>query len=420
MMSTTLFGLLSGHLGCLWGSASSRPCGAQGLFACCLLPCFLCRQCGICGCASILTAVPDSPKEEGQGESNSAAPRLDRSWFVRLTDSRLLQATFLVLSGAAAAIVIDIGFNRRGDLFAGRPLFSAAFLAFTCSWLFQSIVVMWGIEAVKHVALVAEGTDCYVDPNALASELRGLAFAFAPKLLPTIMFGIGLVCCLPLAVVVFVHVTVTHFERVKYYGYYNFIVVELALRVGMPGAIVACECVLTAMTCRFMLEAFLVASTAKALVKAVHDDLSKQTMDSVSPDHLKKVHIACVHVVNHVLPELAKISKPTLGLMALKAIWACSSVVPVVFILAHHNDNGDAYFFKMFMILVVCYILSDLILGLLCLLLPASVSDACADLVKEMNDLRGRPFKTDCEAEVERVSSASGCASLTNAASLSH
>ena len=413
MMSTTLFGLLSGHLGCLWGSASSRPCGAQGLFACCLLPCFLCRQCGICGCASILTAVPHSPKEEGQGESNSAAPRLDRSWFVRLTDSRLLQATFLVLSGAVAAIVIEIGFNRLRDLFFGRPLFSAAFLAFTCSWLFQSIVVMWGIKTVKHVALVAEGTDCYVDPNALASELRGLAFAFAPKLLPTIMFGIGLVCGLPLAMVDFV----LHFTYLN--SYYK-LVDRLADQVGMPGAIVACECVLTAMTCRFMLEAFLVASTAKALVKAVHDDLSKQTMDSVSPDHLKKVHIACVHVVNHVLPELAKISKPTLGLMALKAIWACSSVVPVVFILAHHNDNGDAYFFKMFIILVVCYILSDLILGLLCLLLPASVSDACAGLVKEMNDLRGRPFKKDCEAEVERVSSASGCASLTNPVSLSH
>ena len=370
-----------------------------------MLPCFFCRQCGICGCASILAAVPDGPKVQGQSDSDSAAPRLDRSLFVRLTDSRLVQAAFLVLSCAVAVATVSFGLHRDGlgTVFTGRPLFSAAFVAFACGWLFQSIVVLWGIKAAKHVVLAPEGTECPMDPNALANELRGLAFAFAPKLLPTMLFGMGLVCLLPLAVVSWLHSF--YINPMDIQGSINLI----ALFVGMPGAMVACECVLTAMTCRFILEAFLVASTAKSLVKVVHDELKgtsepKEAMNSVELDHLKRVHVACGRLAYDDLPKLRKMSKPILGLVAFKTICACCSVVPVVFILA--LDEGMISY-KMLVVVAVLYILSDLLLGLLCLMLPASVSDACADLVKELNVLRVRPFKPGLEVEVGRDSSAS-------------
>ena len=323
-------------------------------------------------------------------------PRLDRSLLIRATGSRWLQATLVVLAAAVvAAAAYETLCGSRRYIYHGNPLVSAAIIAFAFSWLLQSIVVIWGCKAAKRVTLVAKHVadiPCPVDRESLAGELRGLACAFAPKLLATVLFSVGLLCAVPPRM----QFALAELSRPSYPIWNR--IADVAHECSLPVVMVACECVLTVMTCRFILEAFIVARTAKSLVIAVKDELRKETADSADPEHLRKIHVASGHLANHVLFELAKISKPTLGLVTLKMLWACSSVVPLVFLMGRAAEQSGSDCTKLLVVGLPVYILSDSLLGLACLWLPASVSDSCRDLVKELNNVRVRPFKKGCEA----------------------
>ncbi|CAE7832279.1 unnamed protein product [Symbiodinium sp. KB8] len=143
---------------------------------------------------------------------------------------------------------------------------------------------------------------------------------------------------------------------------------------------------------QFLLEAVIVARVAQAHVRTTRDSLDLKP----DVDKLQTFHKACVRLVDEIMPELAKISGPTLGLAACRAVMACLCVVEVARNLARWEEPRGK------VIVIALSIVIDMPVGLYCLLLPASVSDECAELMEHLNNVRAQEISKEVKVEVDR------------------
>jgi len=218
---------------------------------------------------------------------------------------------------------------------------------------------------------------------SLSREFRLIACILAPKMLLTFVISTGMLCVgLPRLCYLFMSSSrlLGTLPNSNAWGY-----IFLA-------AILGCEGLTFLMMSRFLLEAAVAGRIVEAEIGEVKGGLDMAVVD---PDLLTKARTGCGKLAKEILPELAKISGPTLCLAALKG---ATHIAYVLLWLLQTSRNMDWSFYSCFL---TCSLL-DLLVGPLCLFLPARVSDAFADLLEILNELRIKPVKQGCSAEVDR------------------
>ena len=296
---------------------------------------------------------------------------------MRATENPWVQASpaLLFFGEFAKAFVKDVLLDKY--MVSANPVLTAVHIAAPLMTCLSSLAVMWGLQAGPGVKFIANTAKCPSDlQKSLQDEFRVVSYFLGPRLfcnamsvwfmpLPILIFG----SCVRKAELVEHHVLVSA-------GYLAFFT-----------------------TCRFMLDAVIVARVAEAHVRTTKESLS---LEGVDAEKLQAFHKACVRLADEILPELAKISGPTLGLAACRAILALFAVIEVARFAA--NLKGLPEVLQMAGWLMTFII--DLPIGLYCLLLPASVSDACSELMEHLNNVRSKDIPKEHEAEVDRDSDA--------------
>ena len=356
-----------------------------------IMPCFFCRLCGVCSW-SVLAAVPPGPEPRDENAPQAyAVPRLDQGWLIRATDRRCIRTGVVV--AFAAALTCTLYFQAYASQVRRVELAMLYCMAF-CQ-LGLGLAVTWGLRASRHVLLVADGATCPEDVRkSLPAEFRMIACILGPRALLTILVGMGVLCAGLAVGVQFVRETVVDGIYVALwdirYDMYNDRYSYLL------GTCFACEGVLFIMTVTFLLEATIAARVVEAHVSKVKTGLDMTVAD---PGSLKNTCHECGKLANEVLPELAKISGPLLCVATLKAAFHFACVVLALSRAAKAPANPS--FLLVLGLKLACSLL-DLLVGPLCLFLPARVSDAFADLLDTLNKLRVKPVKEGCDAEVDR------------------
>ena len=176
---------------------------------------------------------------------------------------------------------------------------------------------------------------------------------------------------------------------------------------GMAMGAVACSdvcyfCLLRLCILKFMLDNYIVSSVARisvdtAVAKLQHlveklcgqgdqdeQETSPQTLQEDVEKAVIDVHLCAVDLAERVLPALQKIGASALGFAVVS--WTYSFTWVFSFLA---NDMDSIKKQPIHLVSEVLGImLTSLPLGLMCLIPPASVSDACDNLVKQMNKLR--------------------------------
>ena len=349
-----------------------------------ILPCFFCRLCGVCGWSALAVVPPGLEPPDEKTPAAYSVPRLDQGWLIRATDQRCIRIGVVVAYAATLASTLYIIHTLKGV--AGGTVELAMLWCMAFCQLGLGLAVAWGLRASRHVLLVADGATCPEDlRKSLQAELRMIACILGPRVLLTILVGIGLLCGgLRCGVNAIVHGFI-HLQALLY-----------ARRTCMFGTLFACEGLLFMMTVTFLLEATIAARVVEAHVGEVKTGVDMTVADPVL---LKNTCNDCGKLANEVLPELAKISGPLLWVTALKAAFHFACVVFALSIAA--KVPADPSVLLILGLFLACPLL-DLLVGPLCLFLPARVSDAFADLLDTLNKLRVKPVKEGCDAEVDR------------------
>ncbi|CAE7189679.1 unnamed protein product [Symbiodinium sp. CCMP2456] len=324
-----------------------------------IMPCFFCRLCGACGGIG-LAAVPPGPESP-----DHVATWLEQSWFIRATDWSWIRVGVVIVL-ASRLFLVSCMFP------------TSATLLNTVSWcislchLVLGLSVIWGLRSMRRVMLAYCTDDLQM---SLRGEFRLIACVLAPKMFLAFVISTG---GLPILCILFI----SH----QVYGYGDAGLVQ-----GL--AFLGCESLIFIMMTRFLLEAAIAGRIVEAEVGEVKRGLDMLTVD---PDLLTKARAGCGKLAKEILPELAKISGPTLCLAALHG--ALHFVYVVGWLVMTSGEYMPSTYLTF---LLVCSQL-DILVGPLCLFLPARVSDAFADLLEILNELRIKPVKEGCSAEVDR------------------
>ena len=308
---------------------------------------------------------PDSPDH---------AIWLEQSWFIRATNWSCIHI--------GVVIVFACSFLFGSFMQPVFPTLEDTLACFIClCHLVLALSVIWGLRSMRKVTLAYCTADLQM---SLSREFRLIACILAPKMLLTFVISTGMLCVgLPRLCYLFMSSSrlLGTLPNSNAWGY-----IFLA-------AILGCEGLTFLMMSRFLLEAAVAGRIVEAEIGEVKGGLDMAVVD---PDLLTKARTGCGKLAKEILPELAKISGPTLCLAALKG---ATHIAYVLLWLLQTSRNMDWSFYSCFL---TCSLL-DLLVGPLCLFLPARVSDAFADLLEILNELRIKPVKQGCSAEVDRA-----------------
>ncbi|CAE7300694.1 unnamed protein product [Symbiodinium sp. CCMP2592] len=345
------------------------------VFACLgvfIVPCFFCRLCGACG-GIVLAAVPPGPQSP-----DHVATWLEQSWFTRATDWSCVRVGVVIVF---ASLLLWACFPL-----SGFPTLQTAVVWFIClCHLMLGLSVIWGLRCMSRVTFAYSAEDLRM---SLRSEFRLIACMLAPKILLSVMLCIGMLCAgLPVVCCqLYLRSTPLVESLLNPWS-----VVRLL-------AFLCCEGLTFLMMSRFLLEAAIAGRIVEAEIVEVKRGLDIVVAD---PDLVTKARTGCGRLAKEILPELAKISGPTLCLAALKGATHFAYVIGWLDVTGHLSDSAFAT--EVFLCtLCLAWALLDLLVGPLCLFLPARVSDAFADLLEILNELRIKPVKEGCSAEVDR------------------
>ena len=337
-------------------------------------------MCGKCG-FRVLSSWPNGPDTTSDSDSKSTyvVPCLEQSQLVRATENPWVQASpALLFAGMfVKALLKDVIFDKY--MASANPALTAVRVAAPLVNCLSSLAVMWGLQAGPGVKFIANTAKCPSDlQKPLQDEFRFVSYFLGPRLFCNAIST----WCMPLFLL-FLHRSgcVGKAELVEHH------------------ALVSAAYLAFFLACRFMLEAAIVARVAEAHVRTTKDSLS---LEGVDAEKLQAFHKACVRLADDILPELAKISGPTLGLAACRAILAFFAVIEVARCAA---DMGSPVG-KLQIAFLLMAVIIDLPVGLYCLLLPASVSDACLELMEHLNNVRSQDIPKEDKAEVDRDSDA--------------
>ena len=343
------------------------------------MPGFLCGICGKCGFEA-LESVPAGHDEKTGDKTSCLVPRLKQSLLVRTTKHWWVQANPALIFAAFSlkAVISSVLFDRHLDAVSPAiASMTAVHVALPMVSCLSSLAVLWGLQAAPGVAFISDTAQCPADlPKSLQAEFATVSCYLGPRLGMLTLTGWSMPCFIyTLANSEQCFKPASAFAQVSY---------------------LAAGYLLNILASQFLLEAVIVARVAQAHVRTTRDSLDLKP----DVDKLQTFHKACVRLVDEIMPELAKISGPTLGLAACRAVMACLCVVEVARNLARWEEPRGK------VIVIALSIVIDMPVGLYCLLLPASVSDECAELMEHLNNVRAQEISKEVKVEVDRDSDA--------------
>ncbi|CAE7659799.1 unnamed protein product [Symbiodinium microadriaticum] len=299
----------------------------------------------------------------------SAASKLwnqtTKHWWVQANPALIFAAFSL------KAVISSVLFDRHLDAVSPAiASMTAVHVALPMVSCLSSLAVLWGLQAAPGVAFISDTAQCPADlPKSLQAEFATVSCYLGPRLGMLTLTGWSMPCFIyTLANSEQCFKPASAFAQVSY---------------------LAAGYLLNILASQFLLEAVIVARVAQAHVRTTRDSLDLKP----DVDKLQTFHKACVRLVDEIMPELAKISGPTLGLAACRAVMACLCVVEVARNLARWEEPRGK------VIVIALSIVIDMPVGLYCLLLPASVSDECAELMEHLNNVRAQEISKEVKEQ---------------------
>ncbi|CAE7941541.1 unnamed protein product, partial [Symbiodinium necroappetens] len=304
----------------------------------------------------------------------SAASKLwkqtTKHWWVQANPA-LIFAAFSVKE-VIKRVLFDSHLGVASPAMAAMTAVHVAFPLLSC---LSSLAVLWGLQATPGVAFISDTAQCPADlQKSLQGEFATVSYFLGPRLgMFTLLWWL-----MPCSIYALAN-TEQCFEPASALAHVSYLAAGYLLDI---------------LASQFLLEAVIVARVAQAHVRTTRDSLDLKP----DVDKLQTFHKACVRLVDEIMLELAKISGPTLGLAACRAVSACFYVVEVARNLAWWEEPGG----KFMVITLLMSIVIDMPVGLYCLLLPASVSDECAELMEHLNNVRAQEVSKELKPEVDR------------------
>ena len=366
-----------------------------GLFvAICLFPCFVVRLFGKLALSSETeesenTESPEQEKSEHvpATDSRSPIPRLKQSWFTYIVGARVTKVSLVVFSMSELLHAAFQIFQTK-RLVMEEPVFGMLDIGIPVAQLALCLSVVMGIRAATTCQIFAEGATAPEDlVDTMHRDLRwSVLLPFVPQ-----AFTQASISCLAISAVFW-----QFSGRGRYYCGQIDIIAAVAEAIPLVGwardiigqdhfvAIVCHQTLLFHLMLLFMLDAYIAARVVTSHVNVI----SNRLKDPLSLEQLKEVHISCVQLVKGPLTDLAVISQPTFAIAFLNWLYA--------FLVAFQTLLYGGSMSHLVAILV-----SHIPIGLSCLLLPATVSDACTQVTRHLNEQRANPDQDDVHRQID-------------------
>eukprot|EP00435_Cladocopium_sp_Y103_P054551 s628_g17.t1 len=354
---------------CCYAALCVLPWSLATFMACCALPCMICR-------IYTGTAFQEAGSEELEGSDKEPVPRLKDSFMSFVVEHPV---TRLSLVGYGVGQVI-LALKTYAFLVPMAP--STCAIVLSPHMLLSGLVIFVaiGVKATQGNALLKGEAMCPQGlTKVLSTEIRFLLALLAPSLLIVYPMVSMQLFALPM----FVHEALTdpdpHPEGLF-----------LSLQLLSSGPLMLVFVSLP----HFLINSHVLARiverhvrTVTTKVEDIHCFEKQKEGEGIKQLQLKfkEVHKACIRLPVDVLPSLECIALPTFGFAACSWGWAFMTMVALVS--GHVEDISEM---KQWLRLV-CLLLRLLVLlpfGVICLLPPASVSDAFDQLLDSLNRLR--------------------------------
>ena len=368
-----------------------------GLFvAIFMFPCFVVGL--FCKCAlssdtdESENTEPPHPKSDQVPATGSPRPipRLKQSWFTYIAAAKKTQVTLVVFSMSELLHAAFETYQMK-RLVMKEPIFGMLDIGIPVAQLALCVSVVMGIRATKTCQILAEGATAPEDlVDTMHRELRwSVLLPFVPQaLIQGIMSGITIFCFVGVCASSIGKPEVLVYAMVPLVLVFGENSIQVAFQVlGNSNSLVDIVChqtLLFHLMLLFMLDAYIAARVVTSHVNVI----SKRLKDPLSLEELKEVHMSCAQLVKGPLTDLSVISQPTFAIAALNWLYAFL----VAFKTLLYGDNMPHLFAILF-----CHIP----IGLSCLLLPATVSDACAQVTRHLNEQRANPNQDDVQRQID-------------------
>lgn len=354
---------------CCYVGLCVLPWFLASFLACCALPCMIYRI--------YMEEAFEETSSKVEGSDQEQVPRLEDSLMSQTVEHPVTRLS-LVSFGFGTVL---LSLKTYIVLAPQAPSTSFIVVAPTMLLCGLTVFVAKGVKATEGNALLMREALCPRGlTQSLKAEIRYMLYALAPSLL--FVYVVMIVwLALPFALLEFGRYPPDMFTW-RTFTHYRY-----PLAFGPHLLVFAC-------LPHFLINSHILARIVEQHVRAVTkkiDDIHcvEKEKKGQGLEQLKKnieeIHDACIRLPVDVLPSLDCIVLPTLGFAACSWGWALMSVVAFV------SGNGGDIKNRMDVSLVIAgtwMVLIFLPLGVLCLLPPASVSDAFDQLLDSLNRLR--------------------------------
>ena len=366
------------------------------LVAICLFPCFVVGLCCKFALSSETeesenTEPPQQPKsdEVPATDNGRPIPRLKQSWFTYIVRAKITQVS-LVLFSMSQLLNASIEIYQMKQSVMEEPVFAMLDIGIPVAQLALCVSVVMGVRAAKTCQIVAEGATAPEDLlDTMHTELRwSVLLPFVPQAFIQVLIS-GFMTCL--FVSSFLRFMCEFFESCHgMWMVYDFNMDKVWGVMHMFGIFrfwqlldIVCHQTLFQLMLLFMLDAYIAARVVTSHVNVI----SNRLKGPLNFEQLKEVHISCVQLVKGPLKDLSVISQPTFAIALLNWLYA--------FLVAFQTLLYGGSVCHLVAILV-----SHIPIGLSCLLLPATVSDACTQVTRHLNEQRSDPNQDDVHRQV--------------------
>ena len=382
------------------------------LLACCAVPCFWCRV----GRGTAL----EEPEKAMDQQAQEPVPRLKASTLAWIIEHPVTR--YSLFASAVGDLLVDTWTYRYA--FFKEPLTSGiVVMPHVCLAMLKFIVPL-SVKATEGNPLLEPGMMCPTGTTkAMQGHLRRVLFFNTFAFLQ--LYGYAIVCFF-LTVLFIQHWFSVGWRFVydlKQFYVHNAGPISALLSAGFSRTpkllVVICIPYLT-VKCQML--ARLVEAEVRAVcqqLEEVHSVETEKKGEGIKRLKMEQVHEACVRMARDVLPKLQCLAGPTLALAIFAWAWGLSSALSAVLSAIGGSEMEGGVSLESLVLpvqasrssrqylswatagLSIC--LTALILvptGVLCLLLPAAVSDAVLSLLDSLNRLRSLEGLTD-DSEIE-------------------
>ena len=335
------------------------------------------------------TESPEQEKSEHVPATDSSRPipRLKQSWFTYIVGARATKVSLLMFSMSELLHAAFEMYYQMKSLVMEEPVVGMLDIGIPLTQLALIVSVVMGIRAAKACQIFAEGATAPEDLlDTMHSELRS---SILPPLVPQAyiqFFTSSFMTCL-FARFFCDDFTTDECQNSSWLMSPD-LIWHFARMLGLSRIWqlldLVCHQTLFQLMLLFMVDAFIAARVVTSHVNVI----SNRLKDPLSLEQLKEIHISCVQLVKGPLAHLSVISQPTFAIAFLNWLYA--------FLVAFKTllYGGSMSY-------LVATLVSHIPIGLSCLLLPATVSDACTQVTQHLNEQRANPDQNDVHRQID-------------------